>query len=192
MLSLFPVNHVWLRVLVIHIEFELPPFENYGGCWCCHPCCHVERGIGGTVGLQTRPYIFRCLTRLGEVMKLKKQSLKQFQLLFILFMVSDCQHYNSLVSRSHMVPVTTFSTLWPVLHVSFFWFRIKILSVVVFYWNMLLWGVTRISKLLLWVVVQNLSAFPRYLICFNGTALSNNLCYVTLIFISLHSTFHIN
>jgi hypothetical protein len=53
-------------------------------------------------------------------MKLKKQSLKQFQLLFILFMVSDCQHYNSLVSRSHMVPVTTFSTLWPVLHVSFF------------------------------------------------------------------------
>jgi hypothetical protein len=26
-------------------------------------------------------------------MKLKKQSLKQFQLLFILFTVSDCQHY---------------------------------------------------------------------------------------------------
>ena len=48
-------------------------------------------------------------------MKLKKQSLKQFQLLFILFTVSDCQHYNSLVSR--MVPVTTFSTLWTVLHV---------------------------------------------------------------------------
>jgi len=28
-------------------------------------------------------------------MKLKKQSLKQFQLLFILFTVSDCQHYNT-------------------------------------------------------------------------------------------------
>jgi hypothetical protein len=87
-------------------------------------------------------------------MKLKKQSLKQFQLLFILFTVSDCQHYNSLVSSvdnltpykaqgccsvdnltpyktqgccsvdkhynslvSCMMPVTTFSTLWPVLHV---------------------------------------------------------------------------
>jgi hypothetical protein len=36
-------------------------------------------------------------------MKLKKQLLKQFQLLFILFTVSDCQHYNNLVSR--MVPV---------------------------------------------------------------------------------------
>jgi hypothetical protein len=48
-------------------------------------------------------------------MKLMKQSLKQFQLLFILFTVSDCQDYNSLVSR--MVLVTTFSTLWPVLHV---------------------------------------------------------------------------
>ena len=29
----FPDNRVWLRVLVIHMEFELPPFENYGRCW---------------------------------------------------------------------------------------------------------------------------------------------------------------
>ena len=88
-------------------------------------------------------------------MKLKKQSLKQFQLLFILFAVSDCQHYNSLVSRMVLWIPLFLQLPKTISYYIFIWFG-RILLIQNFFFisgciilkNASVWVVTRISKLI--------------------------------------------